>query len=230
MKKFILFTALICFSVSICFAQQGKTPVKTIAPKPIQTQTVTEFSEAEWKVLTGALRVEDWKTSALLAARYLEKLKIDNEKKQLAQLRYFYLYALAGKILDASASVKAPIETDSIWKELDTAVNNFIGKEFVLPPRRFLPVCKNVLNYICAVQDNERALRVTATNKGGTMIHSFDYVLFDAKVPLGELTGKEVFLGGRLKRVEFNQNMSKLWVMRLIFEKGFARAVAASDK
>lgn len=225
MKKFILLTILLCFSVPICFAQQRKTPVKTIEPKPVQMPTVTEFSETEWKSLTDALQAENWNISALLASRYLEKLKTDNEKKQLAQLRYFYLYALAGKILAASASVKVPIETDSMWKELDAAVGNFVGQEFVLPPRHSLPECKNVLNYICPVKNNDRALRVTATNKQGTMIHSFDYVMFDEKVSLGKFTGEEIFLGGRLKKIEFNQDLSKLWIMRLIFEKGFARVL-----
>jgi len=230
MKKIILITITLCFSVSICSAQTRKTPVKKVEPKQVQAQTVTEFSEAEWKILIDALQAEDWKTSAALAAQYLEKLKIDNEKKQLAQLRYFYLYALAGKILQASAAAKIPIETDSMWNELDAAIGNFTNKEFVLPPHRSLPECKEVLNYICAVRDNDRLLRVTATNKEGTMIHSFDYVLFDEKIALDEFGGKEVFLGGRLKRVEFNQDMSKLWVMRLIFEKGFARVVVADEK
>jgi hypothetical protein len=68
-------------------------------------------------------------------------------------------------------------------------------------------------------------LRVTATNKDATAIISFDYVLFDTKVDLKEFTAKDAFLGGTLKKVEFNNDMSKPWVMRLIFEKGFARVV-----
>jgi|GEM_PF-1788944 len=230
MKKFIIFTILIFSFVSIQYAQKRPTPDKKTEAKSLQTQTVAEFSEAEWKTLTEALQIEDWNKSALLASQYLEKLKTDNEKKQLAQLRYFYLYALSGKILAASASAKVSMETDSMWKELDTAVGNFTGKEFVLPPRRFLAECKEVLNYICAVKNNDRALRVTATNKEGTMIHSFDYVAFAEKISLDEFTGRETFLGGRLKRAEFNQDMSKLWVMRLIFEKGFVRVVAADGK
>ncbi len=229
MKTFILLTILSSLFVSACFAQTRKTPIKTNAPKAIEPPTVAELSEAEWKNLTDALQAEEWKTSATVAAKYLEKLKIDNDKKQLAQLRYFYLYALAGKILAAS-SVKVPIETDSLWNELDTAIGKFTGKEFVLPPRRSLAECKEVLNYICAVKDNERTARITATNKEGTQIHSFDYVLFDKKIPFEQFAGKEIFLGGRLKRAEFNQDMSKLWVMRLIFENGFARVVVPDEK
>jgi hypothetical protein len=229
MKKFILFTILLCFSVSISTAQKPKTAATPINPKLIQPTTVTEISGAEWTILIDALQAENWKTAALVASQYLEKLKTDNDKKQLAQLRYFYLYALAGKILAASTS-KIPVEKSSLWRELDTAVGNFIGKEFILPPRQFLPECKAVLNYICAVKDNDRLLRVTATNKEGVMIHSFDYVTFDEKISWGELIENQAFLGGKLKRAEFNQDMSKPWVMRLIFDKGFIRVVVTDNK
>jgi len=229
MKKIILFTILLCFLVPICFAQKRRTPVNTAKPQPIQTPTGTEIPDAEWKILTAALQSENWEKSALLASQYLQKIKIDNEKKQLAQLRYFYLYALAGKIL-TFASAKKTIEENAVWKELDDAVGEFIGKEFVLPPRRLLNDCKEVLNYICAVTGNERALRVTATNRAGTAIHSFDYVGFDEKILSGEFAERETFLGGKLKRVEFNQDMSKPWVMRLIFEKGFVSLVVENDK
>lgn len=226
MKKFILFTILFCSFNLICAAQKPKTPVKKVEPKTIEPQSIPEISDADWKNLTDVLKAEDWNKSAALAAQYLQNLKADNEKKHLAQLRYIYLYALAGKILAAS-SVKVPIETDSLWKELDEAVGSFIGKEFVLPPRRFLPECKDVLNYICPVKNNDRLLRVTATNDEGTMIHSFDYVSFDEKISLDKFADTETFLGGRLKRAEFNEDMSKLWVMRLIFEKGFVRVVVS---
>lgn len=229
MKKIILFTILLCLFVPVCFAQKRRTPVNTAKPQPVQTQIVREISDAEWKILTAALQSENWGKSALLASQYLQKIKIDNEKKQLAQLRYFYLYALAGKILTFS-SAKKTIEENVAWKELDEAVGKLIGKEFVLPPRRLLNDCKEVLNYICAVTGNDRALRVTATNKMGTAIHSFDYVGFDKKILSGEFAERETFLGGKLKTVEFNQDMSKPWVMRLIFEKGFVSLAVKNDK
>jgi len=229
MKKIILFTILLCLFVPVCFAQKRQTPINTAKPQPVQTPTATTISDTEWKILTAALQTENWEKSALLASQYLQKIKIDNEKKQLAQLRYFYLYALAGKILTFS-SAKKTLEENAAWKELDEAVGKFIGKEFVLPPRRLLNDCKEVLNYICAVTGNDRALRVTATNKMGTAIHSFDYVGFDEKILSGEFAERETFLGGKLKTVEFNQDMSKPWVMRLIFEKGFVSLAVKNDK
>jgi len=229
MKKFTTIAFLLCCFVSLAFAQTKKTPVKKTAPKPVQPPVVSELSDTEWKNVTDALQAEDWKNSALIAAQYLEKLKTDNEKKQLAQLRYFYLYSLAGKILAASAA-QIPVEKSSLWKELDEAVGSFVGKEIVAPPRRFMPECKAVLNYVCAVRENEKTLRVTATNKEGTMIHSFDYVLFDEKISWGEFVDREIFLGGKLKRAEFNQDLSKLWVMRLVFANGFVNIIAPEIK
>lgn len=230
MKKLFFFTIMLCFSVSSGFAQKSASPVKSIKPKPIRTSvTLTEISGAEWKNLTDALKAEMWEKSAQLAARYLREIKIENNKKQLAQLRYFYLYALAGKIL-AFSDAKLAVEENAAWAELDAAIGNFTGKEFVLPPHQFLSDCKNSVNYICAVEDNDRALRITETNRAGTAIHSFDYVLLNEKISPDKLIADKIFLGGNLKRAEFNQDLSKRWVMRLIFEKGFVNFAAPDDK
>lgn len=230
MKKIFVFLFLICAGVSLVFAQAKKSPVKKIEPPlSVKPPIVSELSDAEWKNLINDLQSENWQNSALIAAKHLETLKIDNEKKQLAQLRYFYLYGLAGKILHASAA-GISLEKSALWNELDKAVGDFVGKEIIAPPRRFLPQCKAVLNYVCAVRDNEKLLRVTATNREGTRIHSFDYVLFDEKISWGEFVDKEIFLGGKLKRAEFNQDLSKSWVMRLIFENGFVKIVESDDK
>jgi hypothetical protein len=221
LKKSVLSAILFCVSASICLAQ---TPVELSKPSQSQTNSNLEISDNEWKILTDALWAEDWEKAAFFSSLLLSRIKTDNEKKQLAQLRYFYLYALAGKILEFS-DAKKPAEKKAKWEELEKAVETFIGKEFLLPPRQFLSDCEKRINYICPVKDNEKALRVTATNKDATAIISFDYVLFDTKVDLKEFTSKEAFLGGILKKVEFNDDISKPWLMRLIFEKGFVRVV-----
>lgn len=226
MKKAILLVILT--SAAVCFAQKTQT-VKIGGAKPVQNSTVTELSDAEWKVLTGALEAEDWTKASAVAAQYLRKLKTDNDKKQLAQLRHLRLYALAGTILAVSGA-NVPANVNALWKELDDAASEFNGAEFVLPPHRFLNECQKRVNYICRVAGDERALRVTATNKAGTAIHSFDYVVFDDLKPLNSLPESELFLGGTLKRIEYNQDSSKPWVMRLIFEKGFVSVVSAVNK
>ena len=110
------------------------------------------------------MRTEDWENSALLTSRLIERTKTENEKKQLAQLRYFYLYSLAGKVI-AYSEAKKSVEEEAARKELNKAAEILSDEEFVMPPRQFLADCNKVLNYICTVKDNNNALRVTATNK-----------------------------------------------------------------
>lgn len=195
-----------------------------VKPKPVQVQPTDEISAVDWKSLAVSLTAEDWDKSASLSSRFINRLPIENEKKQLAQLRYLYLYSLAGKILALSATKNAGGEK-AVRAELRKTAATFAGREFVLPARRFLGDCRKVFNYICAVKDNGRALRTTATGKNGTEIHSFDYVLFDEKVATGEFAENKTFLGGVLRKIEFNDDLTKPWVMRLIFDKGFVRVV-----
>lgn len=207
-------------------SKQIQKPSKTDKSKQPQTPILTKISETEWSNLIDALKTEDWEQSASVSSKFLSRIKTDDEKKRLAQLRYFYLFALAGKIFQFSSAGELVKEAE-VWSDLSKAVGNFIGQEFVLPPRRFLGACSQNFNYICRVKDNEKALRVTATNSEGTTIHSFEYILFEQKIDLKEFTGKETFLGGKLKRAEFNNDLTKTWVMRLFFEDGFVRVIMA---
>lgn len=224
MKNFVLFSILICLSATFCFAQKIVKIEKPDQKSAASDSSSPEISETEWQFMNDKLRAEDWENSALLASRLIERTKAENEKNQLAQLRYFYLYSLAGKVV-AYSEAKKSAEEKAAREELNKAVENFIGQEFIMPPRQFLAECNRVLNYICTVKDNNNALRVTATNKNGTAIHSFENVLFDKKIELKEFIGKETFLGGTLAKVEFNEAKSNLWIMRLSFVKGFVRVV-----
>ena len=224
MRKFITFTLFMALMAAAAFAQKRPAPVRT-APPRINAQppaAVTEISAADWQALADALVREDWTRAAAYAAVHLKTLKTDNDRKQLAQLRYLYLFALAGKILAANAQGNAA-EAEKNWNELDRVMEKFIGQEFVLPPRPFAVDCSKRLNYVCAVKSNPKALRTTATNKEGNGIHSFDYVLFDEAIDLKADNDREVFLGGTLQRADYNEDKSKPWVVRLFFNNGFAR-------
>ncbi len=230
MKKAVLFLILYCFAATLVFGQTDKAPRRAIQPKPAASvaqknqSAPTEISDAEWTTLSGALAAEDWETSAALASRFLNRLKIDNEKKQLSRLRYLYLYALAGRIFKLS-NQRSAVAENAAREELVRATARFTGREFVLPAREFLADCKGVVNYICAAKDGGGKLfRTTATGKNGTEIHSFDYVSFDEAVDLKGFAANKTFLGGTLQRAEFNDDLEKPWIMRLVFERGFARA------
>lgn len=224
MKK-IIAALLFCLSVSVCFGQK----IITSPSESSQTYSIPNapsISENEWKVLIDSLTAENWDRASFYASNLMNRLKADNERKQIAQLRYFYLFSLAGRIQKAHDAGKKNDE-QAAWKELDEAVEKLIGKEFVLPPREYRDNCDKTLNFICTVKDKENAFRTTATNKEGSSILSFDYVAFDKKIEFSQTRDRQIFLGGTLKKVEFNDRLSanEPWVMYLIFEKGFARVV-----
>ncbi len=200
------------------FGQRPNTPVRPVAKTPFNPKPL-EISDADWKTLAEALQSEDWTRAADLAGRDLVLLTAENDKKQLAQLRYLRLFALAGKILGSYAAGNAA-EAEKTWLELDRLTVSFIGKDFLLPPRSYAADCSGKLNYLCKVRNSPDALRVTATNRAGTGIHSFDYILFDA--PVGELNSfdAKIFIGGVLEKAEYNDDPSKPWVIRLFFKKG----------
>lgn len=222
MKRLFILTALLCLAVSAGFGQKRKRAAKTAPQKQLAAAAaaapeVAEIPAADWSAIVNALDKEDWTQAALLCSLSFGKLKTDNDKKQLAQLRYFYIYALAGD----AARGKIP------YTELERVVKGFIGKEFLMPSRQFLADCKSNVNYICPVAGNDKALRVTATNKSASAIHAFEYVQMAEKVDVAENNGKRAFLGGNLQKAEINLYKSNLRIMRLIFDKGFVNIVSS---
>lgn len=217
----------ICFLVLLfAYSAFGQKIVSSTSQtdESIFIPNVTVIPDREWGVMIDYLKSENWERSAFYATGLMRRLRTDNDKKQIAQLRYFYLYSLAGQILKFHDAGKKPQE-EAAWLELDKAVTDFTGKEFILPAREYRSICNNNTGFICRVEKNEKAFRTAAINKEATAIHSFDYVLFDQKVDLTQYADKQFFLGGTLKRVEFNEDLSQPWVMYLIFEKGFVRVV-----
>ncbi len=218
-RKAITLALFAFLAVVPAAAQRRKTPVKPVAKAPVRT-VAAEISDAGWKALAEDLQSENWSKASATAAVHLNALKAENDKKQLAQLRYLRLFALAGVILESNEKGNAA-EAERTWLELDRAVASFIGKEIVLPPREFAADCTGKLNYICRVRNTPTALRTTATNKSGDGIHSFDYIRFDMAVEDLKADNSKIFLGGVLEKAEYNDDPAKPWVLRLFFKKGF---------
>lgn len=217
MKRLLFILTLFTLTAIAGNAQKPK-PADSSAPKKTVAQNVNpvaEISADEWDNLVKSLDAEDWDKSALLAAAYIKKLKTDNEKKQLARLRYFYLYSLAGK----AAQKKMP------YPELDRFSQVFIGQEFLMPSREVLADCAGKVNYVCPVKADDNSLRVTATDKSA-VIHAFEYVKLPEKFDVAANSGKEVFLSGKLKKMEINSYKTAAKIMRLEFENGAVELVA----
>jgi hypothetical protein len=207
MKKLFLIAVLFCLSVAGVFAQRRKPAAvakpssapaqKSAAKKPAAQpapQKATEISAAEWSAIVEALEKEDWTRAGALSSAAIGKLKTDNERKQLARLRYFYLYALAGRAAAGQMT----------YDELGRAAARFVGQEFLMPSREFLADCRGKVNYICPVKGDETILRVTATNRSGSAIHAFEYVRLNDAFDLGGRQGQAAFLRGRLDRAEIS--------------------------
>jgi hypothetical protein len=219
--KFTIFFLILLFAANIFGQKIITNPTQEDA---VFIPNVTVIPEKEWSVMINYLKTENWNSAAFYASGLLRRLKADNDQKQIARLRYFYLFSLAGKIMKFHDAGKTA-EKENAWAELDKAVNEFIGKEIILPPREYRSVCDKNLNFICPAAGKENTFRTAATNKEATTIHSFDYVVFDKKIDLTQYGDKQFFLGGTLKKVEFNDDLTAPWVMYLIFEKGFVRVV-----
>lgn len=226
-KKIVFFIILFCLSAIVCFAQKSKPPVRSNAPKQTPVQPLKEVPEADWKVLIDAVQSENWGKSAALSGDYLRKIKIENDKKQIARLRYILLYALAGKIVALSLDGKKP-EENRARVELEKAANGFTGKEFFMPSRQISNDCQGKLNYLCPAKQQRNVLRATAASQTGTAIYSFEYVRLRENFNFGANIGKQAIVGGVLQKIEFNSAKSNLWIMRLFFENGTINIVPDS--
>lgn len=224
MRNVVLIVSLFCLSASVCFSQKSKTITKLPVVKQALPQPFAEIADADWRSLIDAVQVENWDKSASLANGYLTKIKIENEKKQVARLRYILLYALAGKIVETSSANKTAEETKA-RAELEKTANGFLGKEFFMPSREVARDCENRLNYVCRSKQQPNVLRVTATDHSGTAIYSFEYVRLKEYFNVLRNAGKEIVLSGILRKVEFNPNKSNVWIMRLIFGDGAVNVV-----
>lgn len=224
MKKAVLLPLLLCFLSSVNFAQKRITLDKPTVIKTLPPQAFKEVPDADWKNLIDAVQVENWEKSVPLANQYLAQLKIENDKKQIARLRYILLYSLAGKIVKESLGNKSSNQAQT-RTELEKTANEFLGKEFFMPSREISRDCEGKLNYICRSTQQPNILRVTATDHAGTAIYSFEYIRLKEYFNFLRNVGKEVILSGTLKKIEFNPNQSNVWIMRLIFENGTVNVV-----
>lgn len=209
-KAFFLLTfSILCFKPS--FGQVIAPPGGAVPPKPVDSSPLkTELDPKEWGNIVKALDDEDWAWSSTLIRSSMTKLAADNEKKQLAQLRYFLLYSLAGK------ASKNPLA----YTELEKALSELTDKEFLFPARQVRLDCARSVNQICPVKSTELAVRMTATNKSLTLIHAFEYVELPNAFNIRANNGRKAYISACLKKAELNPKKQDSWIMRLYFNGG----------
>lgn len=211
MKKFAFLFFLLTLAIAPLTAQKRRAaaPKKIVAAPPASVTAVAEISAAEWDALTETLDKEEWTQAAALSSAAIGKLKGENEKQQLARLRYLHIYALTGKIARGNAS----------YAELEKILPNFVGREFVMPNRTILADCSQKVNYICPVKDDNQILRVTAADKAA-IIHLFEYVKLSENFDAAQNSGKPATLSAILESYETYTGKPNTKIIRLIFAAG----------
>ncbi len=187
--------------------------IPTLAQKPTSTTD-------QWKSLLKALSTEDWDSAYRLSGTLLEQTKTENSEKELAKLRYMFLYSAAGRVLAGKMT----------YDELEKVVKPFVGTEVVLPFRTVLAQCGigNNLNFICADNKDKKSLLVPATNQKGTTILIFEYYKFKDDPKLAGLAGSDVSLYGTITSIVPNPNRSDLIILRIYVED--AKVFTTQDK
>lgn len=208
----------VAFFVAAADAQTKKP--RRSAPST-STAKVAAISDRDWGILSGTFDREEWQTAVRLSGEHIDRLEKENDKKQLAQLRYLHVLALAGRTNSYITGKNEPAAADS-WLDLEAAVRRFKGTELVAPARKFEANCAGKVNFVCPVRGDSRSLRVTATNKNGDSILLFEYFLFDDELNAASFKDKRLFLSGSLERAEYNEDTAKPWIVRLFFRNSAA--------
>lgn len=199
MKQIILILLLFSFTAISVSAQKAKVS--------------NELTDKQWQELVAALGNENWNTAFDLSDKYLKLLKDNDEAKSIANLRYIYLYAAAGKVSEGNMS----------FEELEKNVKNFVGKKVVMPYRQIAPECQSSLNFICSSDEAKNKAFVTATNQNGTTIHSFEYIQLKEDFNFAKHAGEEAAIGGVVQSIVPNPNKSRAIVMRIYISDAYIK-------
>jgi|ERR1043166_1361247 hypothetical protein len=166
-------------------------------------------TEEQWNSLLIALSTEDWDSAYRLSGSLIERIKTDNSDKDLAKIRYMFLYSGAGRVLAGKMT----------YDELEKVVKPFVGTELVIPFRTVRETCGGSnLNSICADNKDKKSLLVPATNKAGTTILAFEYYKFKDDPKLSRSVGSAVSFSGIVTAIQPNPNRSNLIILRIYLD------------
>jgi len=164
----------------------------------------------EFNDLITSLQNEDWQNANKLSLTCLKKVpENDKDNADAALLRYMFIYSEAGLMNDQKVSKSQALKN----------IINFKGQLIILPGH---PVAlKYALNTIQLVNNKTDSLFITATNRNGTDIFSFEYVILKDKWPIDDFKnqdGKAYRLAGIIQSLSVEGNM--LPRFRIIIDQG----------
>jgi hypothetical protein len=176
----------------------------------VKAQSSSITGSKDFKDLITSLQNEDWQNANNLSLACLKKIpENDKDNVDAALLRYMFIYSEAGLLNDQKVSKTQALKN----------IISFKGQLIILPGH---PVAlKYALNTIQLVNNNTDSLFITATNRAGTDIFSFEYVALKDKWPIDDFKnqdGKAYRLAGIIKSLTVEGNF--LPRFRIIIDQG----------
>ena len=157
----------------------------------VRAQSLMESKE--WRDLINNLQDENWQDANTKSLELLNKMPdADPNDPTAALLRTMYIHSEAG-LLNANK-----VTQDEALK----AVKGFTGKLIILPGHRV--ALKWGLNTIQMVNEKTDTLFVAETNRQGTDIFAFDYLILDNKWSIDDFKARDgqfYSVGGIIKSI-----------------------------
>lgn len=165
----------------------------------VSAQSATD--DQKWDSLIKSLEAEDWVPANQISESLLKGIPTAEQNgNRAAALRYMYILSESG-LMDLGKVTKP---------EALKKVIGFAGKPILLPGH---PVSvKQASNSILSASNGPDTLFINATNRRGTSIFAFEYIVLKTKWTEADLNanvGKVWRLGGILKSITVEGNMFK---------------------
>ncbi len=170
-------------------------------------ESAPALSTKQWEPLLQALADENWVKAADSAGKYLKEVRQDDNEHSLAKLRYMFMFASAAKVAEGKMT----------YEELQSALNDFVGKEVMTPHTSLVSTCRS-FNSIC-VKAEGNELSLVSSNAAGTYIYMFQYATLETKTDYSNLDQKSGAMRGTIAGIQFNPNKSTIWIMRVFLAK-----------
>jgi hypothetical protein len=164
----------------------------------------------EWRDLINNLQAESWQDANTKSLSLLNQMpNAAPDDPSAALLRTMYIHSEAGLLNSGKVTQDEAIK----------AVKGFTGKMIILPGHRV--ALKWALNTIQMVDEKTDTLFVTETNRKGTDIFAFDYIILDNKWSVEDFKNRDgelYSLGGIIKSIAVEGHM--LPRFKIIIERG----------
>jgi hypothetical protein len=195
-----IISAAFCLGFFLVFSADAQ----RVKPEPLS-------NAQKWEHIADALTKEDWSVAYKLTDEFLTQVKVEDAGHYLARVRFAYLFAAGGAILNRVI----------VRETVAARLKELAGKEIELPPYEIVADCRTGgMNNICPKDGAENSVMVTATNNGGFRIHAFIYVQLKEKFDLARHEETAATIHGTIGSIELSPPTASIWAFRVLIYDG----------